>query len=211
MSTLERDRQQFALAMQASPDLMDRFDRYAELLCHWQARINLVGPQTLGDIWRRHFLDSAQVWQYLPDRAETLIDIGSGAGFPGLVLALLLRERGGPQVTLVESDQRKAVFLREANRLTNAGVEVRDVRIETLKGFGADVVTARACAPLKRLFPWVSRVIDPAGTALLLKGAAWRDELTVAEKEWKMRMVEFPSITDASGVILKLEGLAKIG
>ncbi len=116
---------------------------YLELLGRWQRAVNLVGGSTLADPWRRHILDCAQVVPHVPRSAATVLDLGSGAGLPGLVLALM----GVPGVHLVESDQRKAQFLREAARLTRAPVVVHATRIEDLRGIAADVVTARALAP----------------------------------------------------------------
>jgi len=203
-------RQELCDALSASEDLMRRFDIYAALLCRWQARINLVGPSTLPDLWRRHFFDSAQLFRHLPADAEILADIGSGAGFPGLVLAIMAADGAGPDVHLIESDTRKAAFLREACRETAAAATVVNVRAEMVDDLSADVVTARACAPLVRLLPWVDGVLRPGGTALLLKGASVRDELTAAEKEWTMRTAEIVSAADVSGTILKLEGIKKI-
>jgi len=210
MSVSQQNREAFARAIDATDDLMARFDAYAALLVKWQRKINLVGARTLDDIWRRHFLDSAQIWPHLPPTAKTLADIGSGAGFPGLVLAILAAARGGPAITLIESDQRKAVFLREANRITEAGADIQNLRLTGRDEISADVVTARACAPLHRLLPLANGIVKSRGTALFLKGAGWPDELTAAGKAWTMKSAEIPSLTDTSGVILKLEGLTEI-
>src|SRR5204862_6757378 len=130
-----------------------RLEDYAELLERWSRRINLISRNTLGDLWRRKFLYSAQPLPYNPDKTRSLVDLGSGAGFPGLVLAVL----GVPGIELIESDARKGVFLREAARIANAPVKIVDSRIETVKPHTADVVTARACAPLDRLLPLAER------------------------------------------------------
>ena len=190
-----------------TPDALAAFDAYAALLARWQARINLVGPKTLETLWHRHFLDSAQLFMHLPAGAGTLCDIGSGGGFPGLVLAIMTAHQGGPAVTLIESDARKAAFLREASRVCCADATIINARAEAVEVPLADVVTARACAPLPRILPWVFGLLRGDGTAFLLKGANWRDELTAAEKNWTMTLSEIPSRTDTSGVILKLEGL----
>ena len=121
-----------------APDAVERLEVFVDLLLRWQQRINLVSRASLADPWRRHVLDSAQLHAHIPPAARTLVDLGSGAGFPGLVLAIL----GGPQVHLVESNQRKCAFLGEANRLTEAGAVIRNVRIESLAGLAAAVVTA---------------------------------------------------------------------
>jgi len=134
----------FAAQTGVSRETVARLEGYAELLKRWSGRINLVSRNTLGDLWRRHFLDSAQLLPLIPQKARSLVDLGSGAGFPGLVLAIL----GVSGVELIESDKRKGVFLREAARLTNTPVKITDSRIEMAKPHAADVVTARACAPL---------------------------------------------------------------
>lgn len=207
MSVPQRNRDRFLALSGAGAEEMAGFDAHADILARWQARINLVGAATLDDLWMRHFLDSAQIYTHLPAAAARLADIGSGGGFPGLVLAVMAAARGGPAVSLIESDARKAAFLREASRVSGAGARILNQRAETAAAAPADVVTARACAPLRRLLPWVFGCLRPGGAALLLKGAGWRDELTAAEKDWTMAVTEIPSLTDASGVILKLEGL----
>ena len=209
-TVLERSRDSFVKEICPDPQTLARFDAYAALLIQWQRVINLVGRRTLSALWDRHFLDSAQLYRYLPGSAKTLIDIGSGGGFPGLVLAILIARAGGPSVTLIESDGRKATFLGEVNRICNAGAQVFNGRAESADLIPADVVTSRACAPLCRLFPLVHQCLQPNGVAFLLKGANWRDELTAAEKDWKIQIKEIPSLTDTSGVILRLEGLNPI-
>ena len=207
MLVAQQYRDAFVQAAAVTPDALTAFDAYADLLARWQARINLVGPQTLETLWRRHFLDSAQLFTHLPPDTQTLTDIGSGGGFPGLVLAIMAAHQGGPAVTLIESDARKAAFLREASRVCGAGATIINARAEAVEAPVADVVTARACAPLPRLLPWVFGRLRADGTALLLKGANWRDELTAVEKGWTLTSAKIPSCTDTSGVILKLEGL----
>ncbi len=207
MSVAQQKRDAFLQSTDLVPDVLEALDAYADLLIRWQARINLVGHKTLETLWHRHFLDSAQLFVHLPAGAGTLTDIGSGGGFPGLVLAIMAAHQGGPAVTLIESDARKAAFLREASRVCSAGATIINARVEVVGAPGSDVVTARACAPLPRLLPWVFGRLRADGTAFLLKGTNWRDELTVAEKDWTMKLVEIPSCTDTSGVILKLEGL----
>jgi len=179
---------------------MARLAAYAELLVKWQARINLVGPDTLPTLWRRHMLDSAQLLPLLPPGARRLVDLGSGAGFPGLVLAIM----GAPDVHLVESDARKAAFLREAARVAETPVTVHVGRIESLAPLAADIVTARALAPLSRLLPWAARHLAEGGVCLFLKGRGSEDELTEARKEWIIAEERAASRTDPSGVILQI-------
>jgi 16S rRNA (guanine(527)-N(7))-methyltransferase GidB len=180
---------------------LDRLAAYLDLLNRWQQRINLVGNSTLADPWRRHIHDSAQLLPYLPPSPAAIVDLGSGAGLPGLVLAII----GGFPVTLVDSDARKCAFLREAARITAAPVTVLNQRIETLPHASASVVTARALAPLARLLAPISTILRPSGVALLLKGRAVQEELTLADKHWKMSITARPSLSDPDGWVLKLQ------
>ncbi len=186
-------------------------ERYAEMLGRWNRKINLVSKQTLDDLWQRHMLDSAQLLAFLPAvagvRRLRLADLGSGGGFPGLVLAVL----GAGEVHLVESDQRKAAFLREVSRETGAGAVIHVSRIETLAPLEADCVTARALAPLPKLLGYVARHLAPEGRAILLKGKGREGELTSAREVWSMRLSEKPSRSDPDGGILLVEGLIRRG
>lgn len=195
----------FALMTGVSRETTDRLARHLDLLRRWQKRINLVGPATLADPWRRHMLDSAQLAPLVPAGAR-LADLGSGAGFPGLVLAVL---RGGP-VHLIESDARKAAFLGEAVRATAAPAEVHNARAESL-GLKADVVTARACAPLDRLIGLALPLLAPGGVCLFLKGARAGEELEAARARWRMTVRRRPSLSAPEGVVLELGGLSHAG
>jgi 16S rRNA (guanine527-N7)-methyltransferase len=188
-----------------SRETLERLAVYEALLKKWQKTINLVGPKTLDDAWGRHFLDSAQLHPLLPESARVLVDLGSGAGFPGLVLAIM----GVPEVHLIESDVRKCAFLREAARATGAPVTVHTKRIEAVQGLRADVVTARALAPLTDLLGWAAPFLGEQGVALFLKGQNVEDELTDTTKYWKMRSERFDSVTDPSGSILRLSGIVR--
>ncbi|MEX1107900.1 MAG: 16S rRNA (guanine(527)-N(7))-methyltransferase RsmG [Dongiaceae bacterium] len=187
-------------------DLVTIFDSYATLLAKWQVRINLVGPATLPDLWRRHFLDSAQLAPLIPATARTLVDLGSGAGFPGLVLAIL---RPDLQVRLIESDGRKAIFLAEAARATlgpaaKDRVSILRARAESLDRAPADVVTARALAPLARLLDLAEPFLSADSLCLFPKGAEVAAELTEARKAWTMTLLEHPSRTDPRATILEI-------
>jgi 16S rRNA (guanine527-N7)-methyltransferase len=199
------DSRGFAGLTGVSRETMDRLDAYAALLQRWSSRVNLVGRNTLGDLWRRHFLDSAQLRALLPEDGRTLIDLGSGAGFPGLVLAVL----GVPEVTLVEADGRKCAFLREVVRATGAPAAVRHSRIEDLAAQLYDVVTARACAPLGRLLELAERFIGPQTTCVFLKGGRAGDELAAARRDWAVAATCRQSSTDRSGTILCLREVAR--
>lgn len=204
MSQVSLGPAEFAAAMGVSRETLERFKAYAALLGAWSTRINLVGRATLDDLWRRHFLDSAQLQPLIPADAQSLVDLGSGAGFPGLVLAIL----GVPGVELIEADSRKAAFLREAARITGAPAVIRSCRIEAVTPLEADVVTARACAPLGQLLELGERFIGRRTTCLFLKGARADEELTEAGKAWTMTATRHPSRADPSGSILLLEQVA---
>lgn len=191
-------RDDFSTHIAVSPESLERLSVYADLLVKWQARINLVGPSTLPALWERHMLDSAQLADHLP--AGPILDLGSGAGFPGLVLAIL---RGGP-VHLVESDARKCAFLREVARLTAADAVVHTVRIETLAPFPVAAITARALAPLPKLLEMAEKFLLPEVQCLFLKGRNSEEELTEARKDWMMTVERIPSLVDPSGQILHL-------
>jgi 16S rRNA (guanine527-N7)-methyltransferase len=185
-----------------SRETLDRLQRYADALVRWQARINLVAPATLPDLWRRHMLDSAQLLPLIPAGARRLIDLGSGAGFPGLVLAIL----GVPEVHLIEADSRKCAFLREAARLTGAGsITVHNRRIEAMPAEAYDVVTARALAPLPELLKLARRFAGPGTVYLFPKGRGLAEELIKAPETATMRPDRIASRTDPGAAILKLE------
>jgi 16S rRNA (guanine527-N7)-methyltransferase len=191
----------FAASTGVSRETLERLEAYAALLFIWSARINLVGRATLNDVWRRHFLDSAQLLPLIPAGTQSLADLGSGAGFPGLVLAVL----GVPGVELIEADSRKAAFLREAARHTGADITIRGCRIEAVPPHAVGVVTARGCAPLERLLPLAERLIASTTTCLFLKGARAEEELTAAGKAWTMTVSRHPSRADPDGSVLLLQ------
>lgn len=190
----------FQAQTSVSRETVDRLSAYADLLKKWQPKINLVGPSTMADVWRRHFLDSAQLWPLLPDGARTLIDFGSGAGFPGLVLAVM----GVPEVHLVESDQRKCAFLREAARVTGASVTVHSRRIEAIAPFPVDVVSSRALAALPQLLEFAEPFLAPHTVCLFPKGQNVEAELTQLHKIWTLRVDRQPSLTDTDATLLRL-------
>jgi 16S rRNA (guanine527-N7)-methyltransferase len=193
------------VGVDVSRETLDRLSRSVDLLQHWQRAINLDGASTLADPWRRHILDSAQLVPHVPVAAGTVLDLGSGAGLPGLVLAVL----GVPGVELVESDRRKAQFLREAARTTEAPVRVHAARIEQLEAVRADVVTARALAPLDRLLGLAERFLGPDSLCLFLKGESAPRELTEARQTWHMHSEIVPSRSASAGVLLKLQGVGR--
>ncbi|MEM7119933.1 MAG: 16S rRNA (guanine(527)-N(7))-methyltransferase RsmG [Pseudomonadota bacterium] len=193
----------FQAAMAVSRETLDRLQIYADLLVKWQKSLNLVGPSTLDDLWRRHMQDSAQLLRFIPEETRSLLDLGSGAGFPGLVLAIL----GVRGVELVESDQKKAVFLREVSRETGAGVVVHACRIEELAKKSADVVTARALAPLDRLVPMMSRFMGEGSIGLVPKGADVAAELARASLVCHLSYTCHTSMTDSCSTILVINNV----
>jgi 16S rRNA (guanine527-N7)-methyltransferase len=230
-----------ALGINVSRETLQRLEIYAGLLVKWQAKVNLVGPATLPDLWRRHFLDSAQLLPLFSPLPQTggglgrgkpphspqvpslasptpttrpqvgggdiLVDLGSGAGFPGLVLAIMTDWR----VHLLDSDQRKCAFLRQV--ALDCGVldrvAIHPKRIEQVTGIAADAVTARACAPLGELLALAEPFIGEKGTGLFLKGAQVEEELTQAQRHWTMRLDRRESISDPAGKILIVSHLIR--
>lgn len=186
-------------------DQRDRLTTYAALIARWSPHINLVAPGDLTRLWERHIADAAQLVPIIPPSTRTIADLGSGAGLPGLVLAILT----GLPTHLVERDRRKAAFLREAVRASAAPATVHAADAATLPPLGADLVTARALAPLSELLPLVARHLAPGGAALLPKGATAEAELTAAAPLWTMRVERFPSRTDPAATILRLTEVAR--
>ncbi len=193
----------FAAQLGVSRETLQRLQAYVDLLRRWNRRINLVSAESLKDVWRRHILDSAQLIRHIDPDARVLVDLGSGAGLPGLVLAVL----GVPEVHLIEADQRKAAFLREAARVTNTSVTIHAARIDSVPAVPADFVTARALAPLSELLAWSAPFVGETTVCLFLKGQGLRDELTAAQQKWIMRTQILASLADPTGHILRVEGL----
>jgi len=192
---------EFALRFQVSRETLERLNLYESLLRRWQPAVNLVASATLPQFWGRHFADSAQLAPLIPESARTLADLGSGAGFPGLVLAIMMLGKGLNRVILVESDTRKAAFLREVARQTSTPVEILSIRIEqfaTQTKVGAvDVVTARALAPLDRLLALAAPLFGAETVGLFLKGRDAQAEIEAARKQWSFEVSLVPSVTDA--------------
>lgn len=201
----------FARVFAVSRETIEKLSTYEALLRQWQKTINLVAPSTLDHIWSRHFADSAQLFALAPPDAKRWLDLGSGAGFPGLVLAIMLAGRDGAKVTLVESDTRKAAFLGEVARRTGASVDIRPERIEKFatqtKLQPVDVITARALAPLPRLLELAAPAFSPQTLGLFLKGREAEAEVDAAREEWAFESTLQPSLTDAGGRIVLIRAL----
>lgn len=198
---------EFAAAANVSRETLSQFKSYISILEDWNARHNLVSAGSLKDVWRRHVWDSAQLMQFVPPAAESLVDLGSGAGFPGLVLALLLRDRPGFRTVLYEATRKKCDFLREVAERMGLAVEVRNARIEEAKREPFAIVTARACAPLDELLAYAHFFQGPGTVNLFHKGQSVASELTLARKSWTMALAQRASRSDPSGVILEIREL----
>ncbi|TCP61128.1 16S rRNA (guanine527-N7)-methyltransferase [Rhodovulum bhavnagarense] len=190
----------------------DRLAAYAALLRKWNPAINLVSRKTLDELESRHIADSAQLFDLRPDDACHWVDLGSGGGFPGLVIAILaVDDAPGMRITLIESDQRKATFLRTvARELGLLNVTVINDRIEAVPPQGADVLSARALAALSDLLAFGERHLAPHGIALFPKGARHAEELQAALATWTFNVQKIASKTDPQAVILKLGGIARV-
>ncbi len=197
------DSESFRRITHVSRETIERLESYVALLESWQRRLNLIGESTRHDIWQRHLLDSAQLYPLLPDGGEKLLDIGSGAGLPGLVLGIM----GVPEVHLVESNRRKAAFLREANRITGAGAVIHNQRIESLEAFAVDIVTARAVAKVNELLDYAAPFIQERTVCLFLKSGSAHEEVRGALRSRAMRATYTPSITDPRGIVVRLEDI----
>jgi 16S rRNA (guanine527-N7)-methyltransferase len=187
-----------------SRETLSRLRAYADLLADWNARHNLVAKSTLPDIWHRHLWDSAQLAPLIPETARTLADLGSGAGFPGLVLAAM---RPDLKITLHEATTKKCAFLQAATDRMGLKVEIRNARLEDWGPRHFDVVTARALAPLPRLLDYAHRFAGPNSVCLFLKGQNVGSELTEASKYWNMKTSQVPSQTDPSAAIVMVREL----
>lgn len=194
-------------ALDVSRETQTRLEAFAALLLQWNARINLVSRADASEVWSRHIADSLQLLPLIPSGVSEATDLGSGGGFPGLILAIAT----GIRFTLVEADHRKAAFLREAARVTSAPAHIVVARIETADVPPAPLLTARALAPLPNLLHLAARFLAPGGTALFPKGANAEQELTAAMPTWNMTVERFASRTDPAGLILRLTDIARAG
>lgn len=188
-----------------SRETFGRLHAFQDLLLKWTARINLISPGTRDDTWHRHIEDSAQLWLHAPARARSWIDLGSGGGLPGIVIAILATEHDPAlEITLVESDQRKAAFLRQCRQEFGLDIDVCTNRIEAVPPGPRDVISARALAPLPRLLELAQRFVHPGSVLLFPKGRRADFELTEARRHWHIAAEEIPSRTDPDGKLLKI-------
>jgi len=198
-------------ALDVSRETVERLRRFEALAGKWSRRINLVSSADLPHLWTRHILDSAQLVRFAPESGASWADLGSGGGFPALVLAILFRElRPDMTVTLVESDGRKAAFLHHATAELGLAVRIITQRLESIRPLDADVLSARALAPLSTLLSHAERHLSPDGVAIFPKGRNWSEELAEARRNWQFELAIHESLTDVQARILIIEGLSRV-
>lgn len=217
-SALAEDKARALTLTPVSRETEARLDRYVDLLLHWQAKTNLIAPSTLPTVWTRHIADSLQLLKLIDDKAtsqpKVWIDLGSGGGFPGVVIAAALADRPDITVHLVERTAKKAAFLREALRVTGARGHVHPLDISAfVEGFTEvpDYISARALASLDLLFGFMAPIMADQTRALLMKGQDADSELTEAARYWKFDVKAHPSLTGAGGKILEIQRLRRLG
>lgn len=197
--------------LNVSRETFRRLELFAALLEKWTPKINLISRATIPSIWSRHIRDSLQVYRNGPEDFGHWVDLGSGGGMPGLIVAILAAEKpSAPMVSLVESDGRKAAFLRTVLRETGVRGRVFCERIENLPAQNADVVSARALADLPTLLAYAQRHLKTGGIALLPKGVTWENEVEIARREWSFALDVLKSETEEGSVILRIGDIARV-
>lgn len=203
----------FIARFPVSRETAERLEIYERLLRQWQKGTNLVSPATLDQVWHRHFADSAQLLEIAGDWTRW-VDLGSGAGFPALVIAICVANREDGQVHIVESNARKSAFCREVVRETGCSVEIHHGRIESLQGdarlVGADIVSARALAPMNQLLNLAAPLFGAGTTGLFPKGRQVENELAQCDAGWSFERTLHPSLTDAGARIVAVTNLRRI-
>lgn len=195
-----------------SRETLERLKEFQSLVVTWNRRINLVSKSSVEDLWDRHIVDSAQIYGFCPSNYGIWTDIGSGGGFPGIVCASIAKEKHpNARFTLIESDQRKATFLRTAIRELDLAACVISQRIEEAPKQNADIVTARALTSLSGLFPYILRHQKPDGIAMLHKGQSAQQEIVQAQATWTFDLIAHPSITQTDAQLLQIRRIAPIG
>ncbi|MEI7931779.1 MAG: 16S rRNA (guanine(527)-N(7))-methyltransferase RsmG [Alphaproteobacteria bacterium] len=201
------DAASFQLAADAAPSHMADLEAFKQLLTEWNEKMNLVGPSALAEFWPRHAWDSAQLLKLAPE-AEVWADLGTGAGFPGIVLAILLKGRDGARVHLIEGTTKRCKFLEEVVRTLELPATVHNARAEELK-MTVDIVTARACAPLVRLLGYARPHLMSGATGLFFKGRDVAAEIAEAKDHWTFDYSLTPSLSDPSGQIVVVKGAVR--
>jgi len=198
----------FCSQVVVSRETYEKLRIFHETLIKWQKSVNLISKDSIKNIWIRHFLDSAQLYSFIKDIKGNVIDFGSGAGFPGLILAIM----GKKNIHLVESDHKKCVFLKEVSILTDVDVTIHNCRIENLSSIKVDLITSRALAPLNKLINYVEIFVNKSTIGkknlpklLFLKGKSWKSEILELNKTKKIKCQEFPSLTDNYGRVIYID------
>ncbi|UWQ79302.1 16S rRNA (guanine(527)-N(7))-methyltransferase RsmG [Leisingera sp. S132] len=197
-------------SLNVSRETMQRLDVFDKVIHKWNPKINLVSRSSMDQLWTRHIADSIQVFRCVgtPDH---WVDIGSGGGFPGLVVAILAADEApGMKVTLIESDQRKSAFLRTAARECGVPLSVISGRIERVEPQNANVLSARALASLEDLIEFADRHLASDGTAVFPKGENWKKEVDKTRQRWRFEMETARSLTEPEAVILKIRGVERV-
>ncbi|MEZ5946052.1 MAG: 16S rRNA (guanine(527)-N(7))-methyltransferase RsmG [Hyphomonas sp.] len=202
---VNEDRAAFLAAADVSRETLERLDRVIDTLGVWRKKSNLIGPREWSVIWTRHVADCYQLLDLIPEDAK-VVDLGSGAGFPGLIIAAA---RPTGHVTMIESVGKKCAFLRAAIDAAGLPATVRQERVESVPHFAADFVTARAFAPLPKLLDYAAPWLTKGATGLFLKGERWKEELTEAGQRWNFAYEAIPSRVGGSGKLMSIRELRR--
>lgn len=188
-----------------------KLDRYRQSLIEWRQKFNLISKNTLDDIWNRHIEDSAQIFEYIPTKAQKLLDVGSGAGFPGMVVAIISAEKTPYlKITLVDSTLKKTVYLNHVKEITGiSNTEILNCRVENITDKKFDVITARAVTSLDNLLEYVAPLLSKNGICIFLKGRSYKDEIDAARQHWFFDLQEKQSKTSKDGKILIISNIKK--
>jgi len=208
---MQADRSILLPGLDVSRETFDALRSFLAMVEKWNSTINLISRATVAEGWMRHVLDSAQIFPLAPPSARTWADLGSGGGFPGIVVAILSKEfRPDCSTYLVESDLRKATFLREAVRTLSLNATVLPHRIDEVAPLACDVVSARALAPLDRLLPHALRHLRPGGCALFLKGRSHSQEIDAAQGVFQFQVEKIRSCVENGSAVLRIQGIKKV-
>ncbi|CUH79658.1 Ribosomal RNA small subunit methyltransferase G [Tritonibacter multivorans] len=198
-------------ALNVSRETMERLKTFDATLQKWNPRINLVSKSTIPDLWTRHILDSIQVFEAITDPKGHWVDIGSGGGLPGVIVAICAADKAPDlSVTLIESDQRKSAFLRTAARECGVKINVISERIEAAAAQSADILSARALADLSQLCEFSERHLKKDGVCIFPKGGNWKKEVDNALQQWRFEWEAITSLTEPQAVILKMKGVERV-
>ena len=202
--------QNFMKKYNVSRETFELLKAYEASLVEWQNKFNLVSNSSLQDCWNRHFVDSAQLFKFIPEGAKTLLDFGSGAGFPAMVLAVMVKEKTPYlKISLVESIVKKTLYLNEVKKICNLDVEILNQRIESLPKKKVDVITSRAMASLKELLKYTQAFCSDKTVCIFPKGKKYAEEIEEAKKDWNFDCQVFDSETSDEGKILVIKHILK--